>query len=520
MDWTFNARGNPVTLIPIESVKAVFPSSEFSATATLAEYRANFGDIVLEGHPSTTGMSSKDRRIFERAGWWFVAPKTEIAEAAAVREPVANAAAAGDVFRTESGSILIGTNLATLELDENLSEAQAEQILQGDGLTILYKFGFAPHMYEVRIPGGMPLPAAIQGLIDTGHYLWVEPTLLQTITPKGEEAPGDPRFDAQWQHRNRGSVDGVPGVAGEDLDSLRAWGFTRGAGVRIAVIDCGMQINHPDLQGQVVGGGFFRTAASGVVDFSPIPANPADFPDFSHGTFCMGLAGARTNAAGQPGQGGCGSAPEASLIAIACPSTQLTSQSTLARAVHFAINPEFFDPNAEGQPGADVISCSLDTDRPLLTCLAKAIHYAGTKGRPVADGNPRGTPIFWAVNNNPGSIEDDPTATLPEVIAVGRFDRRGLPGLGASGDQLEFLAPGNDVFSTRSQGIYGFGDGTSFATALAAGVGALVLAEHPEFTAAEVRQKLRDSCEPIDQVAGHHDPHTGFGKLNAFLAVS
>jgi len=234
----------------------------------------------------------------------------------------------------------------------------------------------------------------------------------------------------------------------------------------------------------------------------------------------MGLAGARTNAAGQPGQGGCGSAPEASLIAIACPSTQLTSQSTLARAVHFAINPEFFDPNAEGQPGADVISCSLDTDRPLLTCLAKAIHYAGTKGRPVADGNPRGTPIFWAVNNNPGSIEDDPTATLPEVIAVGRFDRRGLPGLGASGDQLEFLAPGNDVFSTRSQGIYGFGDGTSFATALAAGVGALVLAEHPEFTAAEVRQKLRDSCEPIDQVAGHHDPHTGFGKLNAFLAVS
>lgn len=520
MDWTFNARGNPITVTSVESLRAVFPTREFSATATLAEYRSHFGDIILDGDPSATGMSSKDRRIFERAGWWFVAPKADIAAATAVRGAVPNARAASEVFVTGSGTILVGTNLATLEFDENMPQAQAEQILQQDGLTIVHKFGFAPNMYEVRIPGGESLSAAIKRLVDSGHYLWVEPTLLQTITPKGVEAPGDPRFDAQWQHRNRGPIDGIPGVVGEDLDSLRAWAFTRGAGVRIAVIDCGMQINHPDLEGKVVGGGFFKTAESGEADFFPMPANPADFPDSSHGTFCMGLAGARTNAVGELGQGGCGSAPDASLFAIACPSNQLTSQSTLARAVHFAVNPEAFDPALEGQPGADVISCSLDTDNPLFTCLAKAIHHAGTKGRPVDNGDPRGIPIFWAVNNNPGSINDDPVATLPEVIAVGRYDRRGLPGLGASGEQLQFLAPGNDVFSTRSQGIYGFGDGTSFATALAAGVGALVLAVHPEFTAAQVRQRLRDSCEPVNGPAGQHNDQTGFGKLNAFMAVS
>jgi subtilisin family serine protease len=519
MEWTFNARGKPVTITSIDSLRAVFPTSEFSATATLDEYRSNFGDVVLEEHPNATKFSSRDRRIFERAGWWFVAAKAEVAAATAVRAAVPNARAASDVYVTASGAIMLGTNLATLELKNDLSEAQALQILQEDGLTIVHKFGFAAHMYEVRIPDGMTLPEAIKKLDESGRYLWVEPTLLQTITPKGEEAPGDPRFEAQWQHRNKGPVDGIPGVAGEDLDSLKAWAVTRGDGVRIAVIDCGMQINHPDLEGKVVGGGFFRTSESGEVDFSPIPANPADFPDFSHGTFCMGLAAARTNAVGEPGQGGCGSAPDASLIAIACPSTQLTSQATLARAVHFAVNPGAFDPAAAGQPGADVISCSLDTDRPLFNCLAKAIHHAGVEGRPV-NGETRGIPIFWAVNNNPGSIDDDPVATLPEVIAVGRYDRRGLPGLGSSGEQLEFLAPGNDVFSTRSQGVYGFGDGTSFATALAAGVGALVLAVHREFTAAEVRQKLRASCEPVNQVAGHHDAHTGFGKLNAFLAVS
>lgn len=520
MNWTFKVREQSINLSSVEKLRAVFPTPEFSANASLAEYRSNFGELLE--HASATDsvqkLSARDRRIFERAGWWFVSPKAEVAAATVNREAVPNAKAASEVFVSNSGAVMIGTNLATVKLPPDLSETQAEQVLQQDGLTIVHKLGFAQNLYEVQIPAGVPLPEAVDRLQSSGHYLWVEPTLLQTLKPKEAVVePGDPRFAAQWQHRNRGSVNGIPGVAGEDLDSLHAWEITRGAGVRIAVIDGGMQINHPDLAGAVIGGGFFLTSELGQSTFFPMPANAADFPDSSHGTFCMGLAGARSNAAGQPGQGGVGSAPESSLIAIACPSNQLTTQSTLARAVHFAVNPGAFDPAAAGQPGADVISCSLDTDNPLFTVLADAIHFAGVEGR-VINGVSRGIPIFWAVNNEPGSILDDPVACLPEVIAVGRFDRRGLPGLGAAGDQLEFLAPGNDVFSTRSQGIYGFGDGTSFATALAAGVGALVLSVHPDWTAAQVRQKLRESCEPVNGAVGH-DPNTGFGKLNASLAV-
>jgi len=235
MDWTFNVRGNPFTVTSIESLRAVFPTSEFSATATLENYRSTFGEVSLEEHPSTTSMSSRDRRIFERTGWWFVAPKTEVAEAMAVNAAVPNAKAVSQIYVTSSGGVLLETNLATLELDENRSEAEVQQTLQQDGLTVVHKFGFVKHMYEVRIPDGMGLRKAIKKLEDSGHYLWVEPTLLQTITPKGVEAPGDPRFEAQWQHQNRGSVDGIPGVAGEDLDSLHAWEFARGAGVRIAL---------------------------------------------------------------------------------------------------------------------------------------------------------------------------------------------------------------------------------------------------------------------------------------------
>lgn len=524
MDWTFKVREESIKLSSVEHLRAVFPTPEFSAKASLADYRSAFGEVRLEhtaASDSVQRLSPEDRQMFERAGWWFVSPKADVGEATVNRESVPNAQAASEVFVTKSGAVMICTNLATLKLPPDLSEDQAREVMKQDGLTIVHKLGFAKNLYEVRIPAGVPLPEAVDRLQSSGHYLWAEPTLLQTLKPKeaAVAVPGDPLFAEQWQHRNLGTTpDGVPGVAGEDLDSLRAWNITKGEGIRIAVIDLGMQINHPDLAGAVAGGGFFLTAASGESTFFPIPANPDDFPDFSHGTFCMGLAGARSNAVGQPGQGGLGSAPECSLIAIACPSTGLTTQSTLAQAVHFAVDPGAFDPGAAKQPGADVISCSLDTERPLFTVLQDAIHFAGTEGR-VIDGVSRGIPIFWAVNNHEGDIKDDPVACLPEVIAVGRFDRRGLRGLGASGDELAFLAPGNDVFSTRSHGFYGKRDGTSFATALAAGVGALVLSVHRDWTAAQVRQKLRESCEPMNGAVGH-DPHVGFGKLNAFMAVS
>jgi len=210
-------------------------------------------------------------------------------------------------------------------------------------------------------------------------------------------------------------------------------------------------------------------------------------------------------------------APEASLIAVACADNLLTTQATLARAVHFAVKPSDYDPQANDQNAADIISCSLDTNNPLLTVLKEAITFANQKGR-KRNGAALGVPIFWSVSNVSDTILKDPVCCLPEVIAVGRYTNRGVRDKGAFGEQLAFLAPGRAVYSTRSGNQYGEGDGTSFSTALAAGVGALVLSVHPDWTAAQVRNKLVQSCDPMNGVNGHSD-FSGFGKLNAHKAV-
>lgn len=517
----------PVRLKRVDSLTAIYPTNQFRSTATLADYSSQFGEVVVT-HPTDPtqplppGPPLPDFTPLETAGWRIVAPKGELEKAAELRQPVPNAKVAGEIYVTDTGTMLVGTSLATVKLPPDLSTEQAEQVLQEDGLVIVQKLGFGRNIYEVRIPPGIPLLEAIDKLQNGGRYVWVEPSMLQAVKHKEAPAPllipADPEFKLQWQHRNTGLVGIVNvGGAGEDLDSLKAWQITKGEGVRIAIIDSGMEITHPDLAEGIVGGGFFRSDESGQSVFVPLVPGMTNFPNGEHGTFCMGLAASRTHDAGQENEGGCGIAPEADLIAIACPIDQLVTSTTLARAIHFAVDPSAFIESATPDSAAHVISCSLDT--PLFSVLGEAIGFAATEGR-KKDGVSLGVPIFWAIDNNSARpITDDPVCCLPEVTAVGKYDRVGRWGGGAIGDQVAFLAPGVDVFSTGMNGHNNKGTGTSFATPLAAGVAALVLAVNSDLTATEVRQKLVQSCEPV------HGPQNqrqkvGAGKLNAFRAVS
>jgi thermitase len=143
-----------------------------------------------------------------------------------------------------------------------------------------------------------------------------------------------------------------------------------------------------------------------------------------------------------------------------------------------------------------------------------AIKSAAHEGR-----GSLGIPIFWAVANDPGPISHDPVCSHPDVIAVGRSRRDGLNDLSASGPELAFVAPGTDVFSTGTGNQFRVRSGTSFATPLAAGVAALVLSLKPNWSAQRVGDLLRESCDPIGGLLGHHNQF-GFGRLNAATAVA
>lgn len=438
------------------------------------------------------------RKTFERAGWQFIDAEAIRPRKTGGRAPASDVIR--QVFTNKRGDLLIETDVAIVQLNAaaTTKPQTAKRVLAEDGLTVIRQLSFAPHLYTVRLPPGSSLPETINALqAKTHRYVFAEPSMLQRIS--GRQAPNDPLFQEQWQHD-----DDV------GLHSLAAWEIAKGEGVRIAIIDNGMNINHNDLKTGIKGGGYFKadTTGAGTATFVRFQQGMAHFPPSGHGTGCMAMAGARQN----NGNGGCGIAPECELLAIACTEDQTGTQETLARAIAYALNPQQVDPG-DSTRAADVISCSLDASPYLHSVLELAINSAAS-GR-----NGLGVPIFWAVSNKTELLSDDRLCSLPGVIAVGRSDESGDVYNCAYGPKLEFLAPGVNVIGPATWVDDFPWSGTSFATPLAAGVAALILQKHHEFTAAEVLERLRNTCDmpPHDPDA---DDRYGHGRLNAYRAVS
>ena len=511
MEWRLKINGRNVKWRLSENVARMpprdFPRPRPELEQSLSKYRNGANSLNKYRNGATNGAvpelnrEQRDLNTFRRAGW-DIKPLADFPP-----PPDDDGGGTPDtrqlrqVFTNKRGNVLIETRVATVQLNAAAMTKQstAEKVLAADGLTIIHQLTFAPHLYTVQLPPGRSMPETINALqAKTHRYVFAEPSMMQRIS--GRQSFNDPQLAIQWQHE---------GYYG--LRSLDAWEIATGTGVRIAIIDNGMQVDHEDLKAGIKGGGYFEPLAPGAattafVRFQPGAANP-DFPDSGHGTACMGMAGARQN----NGIEGSGIAPNSDLLAIACALDQTGTQETLARAIQYAISPQQVDPG-DLTPGADVISCSLDTAHDVETVLGLAIGSAAS-GR-----NQKGVPIFWAVNNVKEPISDDRLCSLPNVIAVGRSGVRGGVAVQcAFGPELEFLAPGLHVLGPSWNQNVDW-SGTSFATPLAAGVAALVLERHPEWTAAQVLQRLRDTCDmpsnfPIP------NPRYGHGRINAYRAV-
>jgi thermitase len=514
MKMTFRLRGKPVTLACLEDVVAMRPTEARGDGEARGAMLKRFGTTSAaddaKGGSFGETLPASNRRLFEGAGWLFARSREPLARAAHTRTETGDAAVRL-VFVDQGGNTMIGTELATVQFPADMKDEQVQEELKRFGLRRERQLRFAPNLFEVRLPLDKRLPDAIGELQATARFIFVEPTFLEVLG--GRFHPDNTGYANQWQHSNDGANGGK---AGADIKSEQAWDVTQGEGVRIAVIDNGMQVTHPGLRPALVGGGYFQsdgTAASSFVRRSA--AGP--FPAGNHGTFCLGMAGARLTK--KPGA--CGSAPQANLIPVACMGDQVGTQATLARAIAYAADPSTEEANASAADGAHVIACSLGPNGgnwALTTVLDLAIQGVARAGR-----GGRGVPLFWAVSNGPFDIALDEVCSHGDVIAVGRSNRQDEEDGSAFGPALQFLAPGREVYSTQQAGKYGFATGTSYACPLAAGVAALVLSRYPSWSRDEVRARLRESCDKIGAVTynanGHH-PEYGYGRLNAARAVA
>lgn len=264
-----------------------------------------------------------------------------------------------------------------------------------------------------------------------------------------------------------------------------AWSVTKGAGAKVAVLDTGVQIDHPDLGGQF-----------GVepADFTGSPYGADDRQ--GHGTHCAGVvAASETN-----GEGVIGVAPLAKLyVGKVLGDDGSGSGSGVARGLDWA-----------REQGVAIISMSLGSPQNDPQ-IAAAVARATSAGIFV---------ICAAGNSGPWNPQDiDYPGRLDSVLAVASVGKNGvLSQFSSRGPHVAIAAPGEQILSTIPTSRYGRLSGTSMATPFVAGVTALLVARHLELgssaasplkTRADLLEHLKEHAK--DAAAPGFDTGTGWG---------
>jgi type VII secretion-associated serine protease mycosin len=269
------------------------------------------------------------------------------------------------------------------------------------------------------------------------------------------------------------------------LDMARAHQIAQGDGVTIAVIDSGINGNHPDLAGNVLDGVSF------------VPGHPGNgWEDIDqHGTAMAGDIAAHGHG---NNEGVLGIAPRAKILPLQVKSGKaggFTDQ--IVGAIDMAV-----------ARGARVISLSLGT-----TGGSPKVQMAVTRAE-QAD-----IVVVAAVGNRPDAQIIDALAAYPGVVAAAAVDEGGNHAdISVTGSHVVLSAPGVNIESLDVHNGYARGSGTSDSTAIIAGVAALVRAKYPKMSAVDVIHRL--TATATDKGPKGRDDEYGYGIVNPYAALT
>lgn len=435
---------------------------------------------------------------------------------------------------TASGLLHVVYREIVVRFTHATSAKRRRDILSDRGFKVRRANPFIPNQVVVYAPerryAGEELVEVSNRWMGLEEVVFATPNFVSQFLRQG---PPSTRSE-EWHLRNPG---GGGAKAGIDVNVTEAWKRTTGdPRIVVAVLDDGVDVEHPNLVGNIWknpesgsqdrNGRDFFVPADNPEHFNPRPKR-FTFPfhlmagNDIHGTPCAGIIAA----SGKNG-GSVGVAPQCRILPVKVfHADDLAPGESVANAIRYAALH------------ADILSCSWSGG--INPDIEQALEDAGQLGR-----EGRGAAVFCAAGNESGSRVGFP-ARDPNSIAVGALTDQGKRAAYSNiGPQIAFVAPSDGgirgIFTTDvslenrgfnvgrkedggEDGLHtnSFG-GTSAATPLAAGVGALVLSVNPDLSRSDLRDLLARTAERIgsDHNSQGQSEQLGFGLINAGKAVS
>ncbi|MFJ8930905.1 MULTISPECIES: type VII secretion-associated serine protease mycosin [unclassified Streptomyces] len=284
------------------------------------------------------------------------------------------------------------------------------------------------------------------------------------------------------------------------LHTDEAWETTRGKGVTVAVLDTGVDDEHPDLKGSVLSG-------KDLVGFG---AGRGDRPWARHGTAMAGIIAGHGHGK-DDGDGVMGVAPEAKILPVRViledgdPSRAKARESrgnALSEGIRWAADH-----------GADVINLSLGDDSNTAHPEASedaAVQYALKKGVSV---------VASAGNGGEQGDHASYPAAYPGVITATAVDSTGArASFSTRRWYASVAAPGRGIVTADPDRKYYSAWGTSAASAFVSGAVALVRGAHPGLSPAQIKKLMEDTAD--DPPSGGRDDSRGFGLVDPAAAIT